>query len=215
MELCEMKCEDKIYMEKLLNNDILKTGDLILFKSTDNLHSFKLGNYFTHVGMVIVDEILTNNKPYIFEACNTKYSEIPHDIEDEWNLKYSKGILFHPVDERLKRYRGYLYYKPLSESITIKMHLKLINFIFYALNNMEYNKKTIEFTLRKLITHEKCNNLTNCAEIIFLSLIHSNLIDNSLWNNNILHYLKWVCNLKRLKNSYKYNPIVEIVKITI
>ena len=46
MELCEMKCEDKIYMEKLLNNDILKTGDLILFKSTDNLHSFKLGNYF-------------------------------------------------------------------------------------------------------------------------------------------------------------------------
>ena len=133
MELCEMKCEDKIYMEKLLNNNILKTGDLILFKSTDNSHSFLLGNYFTHVGMVIVDEILTNNEPYIFEACNTKYSEIPHDREDKWNLKYSKGILFHPLDERLKRYRGYLYYKPLSESITIKMHLKLINFIFYAL----------------------------------------------------------------------------------
>ena len=215
MELCEMKCEDKIYMEKLLDNNILKTGDIILFKSTDNLHSLIFGNYFTHIGMVIVDEILTNNKPYIFEAFNNKYSEIPHDREDEWNIKYSKGILFHPLDERLKRYRGYLYYKPLSKSITIKMHLKLINFVFYALNNMKYNKKIIKSILRKLFIKEKCNNLTNCGELIFLSLIHVNLIDNSLWNHNILHYLKWVCDLKRLKNSYVYNPIIEIVKVTI
>ena len=154
MELCELKCEDKIYMEKLLNNDILKTGDLILFKSTDNLHSFKLGNYFTHVGMVIVDEILTNNEPYIFEACNTKYSEIPHDREDKWNLKYSKGILFHPLDERLKRYRGYIYYKPLSESITIKMDLYFVQvmvlmqtFIRVLYFNLHINGSCLEMNL--------------------------------------------------------------------
>ena len=80
MELCEMKCEDKIYMEKLLNNNILKTGDLILFKSTDNLHSLLFGNYFTHVGMVIVDEILTNNEPYILYKyiLYFTYSLTPH-----------------------------------------------------------------------------------------------------------------------------------------
>jgi len=229
VELIKLNCKKNIYMEKLLDRNydtsnpryinttetILKTGDLILFKSIDNIHSLFMVNHFTHVGVVVVDKILTNGEPYLFEACPTQNMDIPHDRPNTWNNKFSKGILFAPLRERLSKYIGYTYYKPLSKSITSDMNMSFINFIFYALSNMEYDYNVLQSVLRKALCGEKCNNKTNCGEFVFLSLMHMGLINTRLWKHKTIHYLKWICNLTRLKNLYTYNPIVEIIKITV
>ena len=193
----------------------LKTGDLILFKSTDNINSFRFGNYFTHIGMVVVDKILTNNIPCIFESCPSKNMNIPHNRPDTWNAKFSRGILLIPLKERLKKYRGYIYYKPLLKPITDIMNISLINFIFYALNNMEYNYNIISSSLKKITMGEKCNNKTNCGELIFLALIQMGLLNNRLWDQKVVHYLKWMCDITKLNNFYNYKPIIEITKVLI
>lgn len=230
MELIKFECKNKIYMEKLLDrnfktsnvaynintkNTILKTGDIILFKSIDNINSSLLINHFTHIGLVIVDKVLTNNEPYIFEACATLKMNIPYNRPNTWNTKFDKGILFHPLYERLKKYNGYTYYKPLSKALTYSMKISLINFIFYALNNMEYNYNIVHSIFQNVIIGKKCNNETNCGELVFLSLINAGLLDNRLWHKRTIHYLKWMSNIINLKNLYNYKPIVEIVKIAI
>ena len=214
MELFKLKCKNKIYIENLLVLSTLKTGDLILFKSTDSINSFKFFNYFTHIGIVVIDKILTNNEPYLFEACPTKNMEIPENRLDTNIAKYSTGILLNPLKERLLKYRGYIYYKPLSNSITFIMKINFIDFIFYALNHMKYDYNYINNIKKKILYGNTCNDKTNCGELVFLSLIKIGLIDYDFYNKKIYHYLKWTCDITKLK-KYEYNPIIEIIKVTI
>lgn len=226
MEICPFKCDNKIYAENLLydKNNKLKTGDLILFKSTDSRNSIRLCNYFTHIGMVIVDEVLTNNIPYIFEAAPTKHMEISDKRKNMWNVKLDRGILLTSLEERLKKYRGHMFYKELSHSVSHDNSLNLINFIFYALKNMEYDYDIFLSGARKTFCGERCNNKTNCGEIIFLCLMHMELISSDMWYNKtcpgvatfyIAHYLKWICNITELNDKYTYKPIVKIIKMTV
>ncbi len=175
----------------------LKTGDLILFKACDNLNSTVIFNYFTHIGIVVIDPILTKNEPYLFEAAS---------------VKNNNGIRFTPLKKRLERYIGFTYYKPLSKKITNIMKLKLINFINYALNNMYYNHNIIVSSIYKKIMNIKCDNSTNCGEIIFLCLINMGLLNENLWFSRKLHYLKWMCNIKKMNYNYKYLNLIEINK---
>ena len=235
MEIHQLTCVNKIYMETLLNsNKFLKTGDIILFKATDTHYSIPMFNYFTHVGIVVIDKILTNNEPYIFEAVPIEKMDISRNRLNTWNMKLDKGILFAPLNERLKRYRGYTYYKSLNKEVSLEDRISLINFIFYALNNMEYDYNVIQSGIRKTVLSERCNTKTNCGEIVFLSLIHMNLLDHKIWCDRIcpirsetsigdlfyrkicvMHYLKWMCNITKLNNGYMYRPIVNIVKMTV
>ena len=196
--------------DPLLTN--LKSGDLILFKSLNNLNSIYMCNYFTHIGMVIIDPILTNNQPYIFEASGTSTMKWKgrDDVSD--NIK---SIFLSPLKERMKRYLGYVYYKPLSHSITKEMHYKLLNFIFYAMKYMSYNYNILGGCIKKKFMNEKCGNKTNCGELIFLCLINMGLLNTKYWCKSIFHYLKWMCNIKNLTQGYNYNKTYEIKKTTI
>ena len=92
------------------------------------------------------------------------------------------------------------------------MKLKLINFINYALNNMYYNHNIIVSSIYKKIMNIKCDNSTNCGEIIFLCLINMGLLNENLWFSRKLHYLKWMCNIKKMNYNYKYLNLIEINK---
>lgn len=214
MELHKIKCSSSIDINSLVNSDILKTGDLILFKGTNPL-CWYICNRYSHIGMVVKDKVFTDDKPYIFEAAPLKNMCIGSlDFDKKWNTN-DKGILFTPLEDRLNRYNGYTFYKPLSKPLLYHMTINLINFILYALNNMEYNYNIFLSVLRKAVLQERCNNRTNCGEIIFLALIHCGLLDVSSWDSNILHHLKYVCNKTSLLYDYKYGTISNINKIPI
>ena len=183
---------------------MVKTGDMILFKATDNLHSVVIGNYFTHIGIVIIDDKLTNGEPYIFEATGIRKSPLHSD-------KSKRGIYCTPLLERLKRYKGYTYLKPLNNTVLPMMQNNLLNFIYYALDNMDYEYSAMLSCVNKLLG-EACSDNTNCGELVFLSLINMDLLNEKYWSSPVklsnLHHLRWMCNVKDLNNDYKYKNIL-------
>jgi len=203
--------KDENEKDEIITKCKVKTGDLILFKAMDNLYSVVIGNYFTHVGIVIIDDKLTNGEPYIFEATGIRKLQLRHN-------KSKRGIYCTPLLERLKRFRGYIYLKSLDNAILPMMHNNLLNFIYYALDNMDYEYNLARSCVRKLLG-EACSDNTNCGELVFLSLINMDLLSEQYWDSTIklkdLHHLRWMCNIQNLNNDYKYNDIVEIIKTPI
>ncbi len=204
--LCKSGLE--ISGKKFAQSRCLKTGDIILFKSLNNLNSVFMFNYCTHVGIVVKDPILTNNEPYILEASGVK------DLKWE-KPRTKRGIYFMPLKRRVGGYLGWVFHKPISKPITADMRLKMINFVFYALKNMSYDYNPVGSCFRKKFTGEKCGNRTNCGELVFLSLINMGLLNSQLWNKAVFHHLRWMTNIKKLNNGYKYLDICEITSDTL
>jgi hypothetical protein len=202
-----------IYLEELLleTNCKVKTGDLVLFKAMDNLYSTVIGSYFTHIGIIIIDDKLTGGVPFIFEAMGVRKFQLRQD-------KSKRGIYCTPLLERLKRFNGITYLKQLDNNILPMMHNNLLNFIYYALDNMDYEYNILQSFTRKLLG-EKCSDNTNCGELVFLSLVNMDLLVEKQWLSpiklNKLHHLRWMCTIKNLNNQYKYNDIIEIIKTPI
>lgn len=203
MQIREIKC-DEIYLEELLEKKQLKTGDLILFKAQNNLYATPMFNHFTHIGMVIVDPVLNNNEPYIFEAKGVRNIKIIKQ-------RHTRGILFTPLKGVIEKYKGRVYYKSLSANINTDMHMKLVNFLFHALKNMKYEYNSPGSSLRKKLLGERCGNETNCGELIFLCLVNMGLLSINHWNMQVFHYLKWMCYIKKLKKNYKYLDIKKVL----
>lgn len=186
---------DKIFLEDLVNNNLLKTGDLILFKAYDNYNAILIGSYYTHIGIVYVGK---GNIPYIFEANGI-------DTQD------SDGIFLTPLSDRIKTYKGKCYYKQLSNQLQAHAILELEWFMDYAMRNMYYNHSVLSSSIKKFSGVEKCNDGTNCGELVFLCLLKLGLLPLEYYYDNVFHYLSWMCSIKELSDGYEYEEPIEIV----
>jgi hypothetical protein len=173
----------------------LKTGDLILFHSLDNINALFMGSYYTHVGVVVVLD-----KPYIFEAFN--YNTMPF-----YPPEFSSGIAFACLENRLNSYRGYCFYKELSLGVSEEAQQNLLNFISYAKGNMYYETNIFLNFTKKIVYNEILQNGTNCGEIVFLCLIQLGLLDVSALNNNRRHHLRLVAGLTDVIDNVYKKPI--------
>lgn len=177
-----------------------KTGDLILFRTTQNFNSLKMINYFTHCGIVIEIE----GRPHIFESTGIDYNShiLPHHNPD--------GIFITPLKERIQKYKGYCYWKQLEKPLTKEQIDTLTAFANYALDNFHYDRNIFGVVLQNALGLRQCSENTNCGETCFLALIAADLIDESEYDKWRLHYLKYVCEIRELKNN-SYLPLVQIV----
>jgi hypothetical protein len=183
----------------MLRNNQFKTGDIILFKATNNYNAIAMGCYFTHIGVVYVD----NGVPFIFEACAVKnVNLLNHHSKD--------GIYLTPLKERIEKYKGVCYLKPLNKQVDAESIDQLSSFINYALKNMYYDYNVFGSALKKGVGLERCQNGTNCGQITFLSLISMGLLPHYLYDTNIFHHLAYSCYIVNLDKGYKYNDIIEI-----
>jgi hypothetical protein len=176
-----------------------KTGDIIFFKGFNYL-ALVHQQYFTHVGLVY----MIKGVPYIFEANGLEHTH----LKPEHN-KY--GIFLTPLLERCRKYKGIIYLKKLNREITKEMLTRFEEFINYAINNMYYNYAIITSFFRKLLGLEKCHRGTNCAEIIFLSLIKMGLINYSEYEKKYAHFLEYVSEIKEMNYGYKYEKEIELI----
>lgn len=194
---------ETIYNDDLINSKILKTGDIICFKAYNNFNSIFIGNYYGHIGIVYVDP---NNpdEPYLFEANGVEKMA----LKDHHN---KAGIFLTPVKERIAKYKGRCFYKGLNKEIHPDVCKEFKQFIDYCLETMKYEKSIFKSSIKKWIGWERCNHNTNCGELIFLSLIKLGLIPYEMYDKPTLHYLKWMCNIKKLENDYYYNDLIQII----
>jgi hypothetical protein len=174
------------------------TGDLILFKANNNANAIYIGNYYTHVGIVYVD----NGVAKIFEACGIEYLPIRQHHNP-------RGIYLTPVRTRISKYKGVCYWKRLEHKLPSEVCDDFKQFINYALENMYYNYTVIQNGFNKLLG-ERYNLSTNCGELVLLSLIKLQLLSIDNFDNPHVHSLKYVSYIEHLQNN-KYLLLVKIV----
>ncbi len=173
--------------------DRFKTGDLICFKATNNYNSLMMLNYFTHVGIVV----LIGRVPYIFEAFEVSGYKWKDD-------RHKNGILFTPLYERVVRYKGFAYVKPLEFALESHVLNEFNSFINFALSEMKYNYSIVSNCFSKLFGQDYATG-TNCAELVALSFVKLGLLDMQDIKH-IFNHIKFVTNITEVKNNRYLEP---------
>lgn len=167
----------------------VRTGDLIMFKSTNNFHSQLFGNYYTHSGLIVME----GDIPYVFEADLTREGELcEHDQQKDF-IGSINGIFYSPLIERIKKYQGYSYLHRLKPDIQVN-EIKLREFIRYAVDNMYY-QKFIGWNFLAKCFGENLHQGTNCGEVCFLAMVAGEILDQSYMKKYIPYHLKYISNL--------------------
>ena len=200
VQFYKINTEYKIFIEDAIENKIFKTGDIILFKASNNFNSIKTATYFGHTGVVVCydDEVM------LFEANGIE--RVP--LKDRHN---KNGMFLTPLHERISKYKGRCFLKTLNKPLdnnTINLYKE---FISWAIKNMYYEYNVIRSVFKKLLGMERCHNGTNCAEIVFISLIRLGLIPASEFDNNIMNHLQYVADIQKLENGYEYSDLIELI----
>lgn len=201
MQFHKITTDYQIFADDLRSIQSLKTGDLILFKACNNFNSIFHGSYFGHVGVVY---IAPDGVPMLFEANGL---ERVHLLEH-----HSKaGIFLTPLIDRIKKYKGRCFWKPLNNDASPDAVVDFEKFMHYCLENMEYDYAVISGGIKRWLGLSKCNKCTDCGQLTFLSLIKLGVLPVEEYDAPRLHYLKYVCELENLSDSYKFMPLIEVI----
>lgn len=194
-------CTDyKIFADDLQDHSFLKTGDLILFKAYNNFNSIFHGSYYGHIGVVYI----LNGIPMLFEANGIE--NVPLKEHHPKN-----GIFLTPLVDRIKKYKGRCFWKPLNKHLSPNVIYDFGNFIQYCLEHLEYDYSVISGGIKRWFGMTKCGKGTDCGQIVFLSIIKLGLLSIDEYNTPRLHHLRYVCNITNLLNGFKYFPLVEVI----
>lgn len=196
----------------------LKTGDLLLFKAYNNINSLKHGNYYGHVGIVVV--LPPNDEPFtgVEETRNTlKQSGI---LIFEANLANLYGpdsdvnnrIFLSPLADRIAGYPGRVYVRRLAQPIAPETIEEFHSFIQYSLDNMRYEPKVAENGFKKLFRFKRCDHDTDCGQLVFLSYIKLGLLSINSYDEPVLDHLRYVCNLQHLVENRLTDQVQLIVQ---
>jgi hypothetical protein len=160
-----------LLLYKKCNNDNIKTGDIVLFR-TKNIS--KLIIPFTHIGMII----FIDNKPYILET---------HSKNDPLNTGVStEGVNIYNFYDRINTYEGHIYLLKLKKPLNNIQKNKLITSIDkykkikFIKNYKNYYKKYCLINLFK-----NTNKGMICSEFIYYVLNDIGLIQDSLYKCKI------------------------------
>jgi hypothetical protein len=200
MQFHRIQTEYSIFADDLPNCPI-KTGDIILFKAYNNFNSIFHGSYFGHIGVVYIDK---NNNPMLFEANGIE--KVP--LRDHHS---KRGVFLTPLIDRIKKYKGRCFWKPLNRSVSPDVLDGFKEFVQFSLTNLEYDYSVITGGIKRMLGLSKCGLGTDCGQIVFLSLIKLGLINVAEYDVPRLHHLRYVCNVTDLQNGYCYLPLVEII----
>lgn len=181
---------------KLINEVKFKTGDIILFKATNNLQSLVTG-YFTHCGIIYVD----GDVPWLFEAHNIQ----PYKLTAAHN---NRGIEISDARKRISKYTGICYHKPLLKPLSADLE-RFKNFMGYCFEKFEYEQAVVANAVAKWLGLKYCNEYTDCGQLTFLSLIVLGLLKKEEYYDNRMSHLSYVCGLKTVCNN-EYGDLVEV-----
>lgn len=200
MQIYRVKTEHRLFVDELLDNPNLKTGDLILFKAYDNWNSLVHGSYYGHIGMVFISPTGT---PMLFEANGIERTPLKEH--------HSKsGIFLTPLADRIRKYKGRCFWKPLNKPLSQDTIDEFEQFIKYAMSEFRYEYSVFRNAIKIYLGVKYCDKKTDCGQLVYLSLIKTKLIDIDDYEVGKLHYLRYVTGLKELSGGYKYLDIIEV-----
>jgi len=126
---------DASNLEKLY--DQMNTGDIILFGSEkyyiSRLIEWYSGSKWSHIGIVLKDPTYINpllTGLYLFESG-------AEDMVDSADKIYKYGVQIVPLQEKIKRYKGYAYWRKLDANID-NLSYKMLS-IYISVHNRPYD----------------------------------------------------------------------------
>lgn len=167
----------------LLEDFPWKTGDLVLFHAYDNFNAVFVGSYYTHCGMVVIQ----NDIPMLFEA-----NGIEHMTLLDHHPK--NGIFYSPLIPRLQKYKGKIFVKPCLHNIDEDRIRALQDFIEYAKKNFQYDIRVFINGIKKYLGLKRCDFQTDCGQIVFLAMLCLGILPLEEYNKPIAHHLRYVVN---------------------
>jgi hypothetical protein len=163
-----------LLLYKKCNNDNIKTGDIVLFRSKNKDYLTELIISFTHIGMII----FIDNKPYILET---------HSKNDPLNIGVStEGVNIYNFYNRINKFEGHIYLLKLKKPLNNIQENKLITNIDkykkikFIKNYKNYYKKYCLINLYK-----NTNKGMICSEFIYYILNNIGLIQDSFYKCKI------------------------------
>ncbi len=193
----------EVHYEQLRELRKFKTGDMILFHALNNVNAMFFGSYYGHLGIVWVDPCADTYTPYLFEAAGT--TDMP--ILQHHN---ANGIFLTPLENRIRKYKGYVFYKELERPIPESICDNFRHFINYAHKNMSYNYNVFSSCLQNKCGIKQFDMGTNCAEISILSLIKLGVLPISLLDDPPFLALSWICGLSEMEKNRYLTPVYVI-----
>lgn len=158
-----------------------KTGDLVLLHAYDNFNATFIGSYFTHCGIVVIDEGI----PMLFEA---------NGIEGMTLLEHhpKNGIFYSELIPRLQKYKGKVFVRPCIINIDPMRELALKEFIHYAKKTFYYDISVFVNGIKKYFGLKRCDHATDCGQITFLSMLCLGIIHIDEYYKPIAHHLRYI-----------------------
>ena len=157
-----------------------QTGDLILFHSLDSINAMMMGSYYTHIGVVYDD----GGQLKLFEAVNPQTEFLINENKN--------GIVLCDLEQRLRTYRGYVFYKKLKMPASDENIEHFRNFIDFASRKLYYNTEIFRNFLNKVFFDERIHKGVNCGELAYLSLISLGILPKKYFYKNAKHHLRWL-----------------------
>jgi hypothetical protein len=190
---------DEMSYDALYRQGRLKTGTLVLFHALDNINPVFIGSYWGHIGVVWVDPKDPRRTPWIFEAAPAR--NMP--LEAHHN---PHGIFLSRLEDRAKRYSGFIAIKELEGEVTAVNEAAFASFIQFAVRNFIYNYDYVTNALRRFMG-QKINKCVNCGELAFLSAIRLGILPHSEYSVPRLHHLLHMAHLKDTQLGRYMDPV--------
>ncbi len=194
----KMQTDIKLFVDDMIPH--VKTGDIICFKAFNNFNSVFFASYFGHIGVVYAPE---GQEPMLFEANGVEHMNL-RDHHPQ------TGIFLTPLAERIKKYKGICYWKPLDKPVSKIAEIRFDTFIKYCLKEFYYDQAVFKESFKTGLGLAKCDKNTNCAQLTFLCLLNLGLLDMSEYDIPRFHYLRYMCNITELKNN-KYVDFIQLI----
>jgi hypothetical protein len=188
-----------VQYDSLLTHGRLKTGTIVLFHALDNINPVIIGSYWGHMGIVWVDPDDPSQTPWVFEAAPAK--QMPLKSHHNPN-----GIFINRLEDRVKRYAGFVAIKELSGCVSDQKARDFKTFINFALVNLSYNYNCFANAARKLIG-ERINKKVNCGEMVFLSAIKLGILNKKEYTVPRLHHLLYMARIQDTQLGKYKDPV--------
>ncbi len=194
----KMYTDINLFIDDMLKH--VKTGDIICFKAYNNFNSVFMASYFGHIGVVYAP---VGEEPMLFEANGVEHMNLrEHHAQN--------GMFLTPLADRLRKYKGMCYWKPLKLPVDITIEQEFYKFIQYCLKEFYYDVNVFRAGFNTGVGLTRCSKNTNCAQLTFLCLIKLGLLDISEYDKPCLHYLRYMCNITELKNN-RYVDMIQLI----
>ena len=178
----------------------VKTGDIICFKAYNNFNSVFIASYFGHIGIVYAPK---GEEPMLFEANGVEHMNLREHHPQS-------GMFLTPLADRLRKYKGICYWKPLEYEVPVEREKDLYSFIQYCLKEFHYDVAVFKEGIKTGLGMAKCSKNTNCGQITFLCLIKLGLLDPSTYDDTCFHYLRYTCYITELINN-RYVDMIQLI----